>query len=50
MGMFELLQGCSLQVSVTILKMTSRDSTWPELTRKWRHLIVRHQEVAVKGL
>jgi len=49
-GAFHFLQGCSSQVeAVTWQKMTWRDLRWPEVTRKCRHLIRSHLEVAIKG-
>jgi len=41
------LQGCSSQKAVTWQEMTSRDLWWPEVTRKWRHLIGSPLEVDV---
>jgi len=47
---FHFLQGCSAQEeAVTWQKMTSRKLRWPEVARKWRHLIGSHQEVAVEN-
>jgi len=46
---FHFLQGCSLQEeAVTWQEMTSRDLSWPEVTRKWRNLTERHLELAVE--
>jgi len=47
---FHFLQGCSSQEeAVTWQEMTSCDLRWPEVTRKRRHLIGSHLEVAVEG-
>jgi len=47
---FHFLQGCSSwEEAVTWHKMTSRDFSLPEVTRKWSHLTGSHLEVAVEG-
>jgi len=47
---FHLLPGCSSNgEAVTWQQMISRDLTWLEVTRKWRHLTGSHLEVAVEG-
>jgi len=47
---FDFLQGCSSQEeALTWQEMPPRDLTWPEVTRKWRHLTGSYQEVAVVG-
>jgi len=47
---FHFLQGrSSPEETITWLEMTSRDLRWPEVTRKWRHLIGSHLEVALEG-
>jgi len=44
------LQGCSSQgEAVTSQEMMPRDLRWPKVTRKWRHLIGSHLELAVEG-
>jgi len=44
------LQGCWSQgEAVTWQEMTSRYLKWPEVTRRWRHLIGSHLELPVEG-
>jgi len=46
---FHFLQSCSSQEeAVTWQEMTSRDLSWPKVTRKWRHLTGSLQEVDVE--
>jgi len=43
---FDFLQGCSSQEeAVTWQEISSRNLTWPEVTRRWRHLTGSHLEV-----
>jgi len=45
---FHFLQSCSSQEeSFTWQEITSRDPSWPEMNRKWRHFTGSHLEVAV---
>jgi len=47
---FHFLQGCNSQEEAVMRQeKTSRDLRWPEVTRKWRHFIGSHQEVAVEN-
>jgi len=47
---FHFLQDCSSQKdSITWQEMTSRDLSWPEVTRKGCHFTGCHLEVAVEG-